>query len=228
VSYSYTVTATDTLATVRDAFVGLIQADAGSPVTASAAGVFTRIRLVAKVPGPDGDGTPISATVTTAAANTSGALLLLTPTNTGLCCASAAGTLITPTNPAVPGETINIIATGLGLVCGSAVANAIDFELNYIGYCSASPDPALSAIVDGAPYAGPAVNAPIGSVSSLVGGSTAQVIFASLMVGQVGLYQITLELSPDMTPNLQSQMTISQGLNTSNIVTIPVAVPTQQ
>jgi uncharacterized protein (TIGR03437 family) len=228
VSYTYTVTATDTLATVRDAFVGLIQADAGSPVTAYAAGVFTRIRLQSKIPGPDGDGTPISTTVTTATTNTGGALLLLTATNTTLCCASAAGTMITPANPAIPGETINIIATGLGLVCGSPVVNAIDFNLNFIGYCSASPDPALSAIVDGAPYKGPAVNAPIGSVSSLVGGSTAQVIFASLMVGQIGLYQVTLELSPNMTPNLQSQMTISQGLNTSNIVTIPVALPPQQ
>jgi uncharacterized protein (TIGR03437 family) len=108
------------------------------------------------------------------------------------------------------------------------VVNAIDFNLDYIGYCTASPDPALSAIVDGSPYEGPAVNAPIGSVSALVGGSTAQVIFASLMVGQIGLYQVTLELSPDMTPSLQSQMTISQGLNTSNIVTIPVGSPPQQ
>ena len=228
VSYSYTVVAGDTLATVRDKFVALINADAGSPVIAQAAGVFTRIRLQAKVPGPDGNGTPISATVTTPTTNTAGALLLLTPTNTGLCCASAGGTLITPANPAIPGETINIIATGLGLVCSSPVSNAIDFTMNFIGYCTASPDPALSKIVDGLPYQGPAVNAPIGSVSSLVGGSTAQVIFASLMVGQVGLYQVTLELSSNLTPNLQTQMTISQGLNTSNIVTIPIGLPPQQ
>ena len=228
VPYKYTVKATDTLASVRDSFVALINADAGSPVTAYAAGVFTRIRLQSKVPGPDGNGTPISTDVTTPTTNTGGALLLLTATNTGLCCASAGGTLITPENPAIPGETINIIATGLGLVCGSEITNAIDFNLNYIGFCSASPDPALSAIVDGTPYAGPAVNAPIGSVSSLVGGSTAQVIFASLMVGQVGLYQVTLELNANLAPNLQTQMTISQGLNTSNIVTIPIGPPPQQ
>jgi uncharacterized protein (TIGR03437 family) len=228
VSYTYTVAATDTLASVRDAFVGMINADTGSPVTAYPAGVFTRIRLQAKIPGPDGDGTPISTSTSTATTNTSGAMILLTATNTELCCASAAGTLITPENPAVPGETINIVATGLGLVCGSPVVSAIDYELNDIGYCTASPDPALSAIVDGAPYEGPVVNAPIGSVSSLAGGSTAQVIFASLVVGQIGLYQLTLELSPDMTPSLQSQLTISQGVNTSNIVTIPVAVPPQQ
>ena len=228
VSYTYTVTATDTLARVRDAFVGLINADAGSPVTAKAAGVFTRIRLQSKIPGPDGNGTPISTDVTTPTTNTSGALLLLTATNTALCCASAAGTLVTPANPAIPGETINIIATGLGLVCSSGITNAIDFNLNYIGYCSASPDPALSAIVDGTPFQGPAVNAPIGSVSSLVGSSTAQVIFASLMVGQVGLYQVTLELNANLTPNLQTQMTISQGLNTSNVVTIPIGSPPQQ
>jgi len=228
VNYTYTVTATDTLASVRDKFVALINADAGSPVTAQASGVFTRIRLLSKIPGPDGNGTPISANVTTPTTNTAGALLLLTPTNTGLCCASAAGTLITPANPAIPGETINIIATGLGLVCSSGITNAIDFTLNFIGFCTASPDPALSAIVDGVPYQGPAINAPIGSVSSLVGGSTAQVIFANLMVGQVGLYQVTLELSSNLTPKLQTQMTISQGLNTSNIVTIPIGSPTQQ
>jgi uncharacterized protein (TIGR03437 family) len=228
VSYSYTVVAADTLTTVRDHFVTLINADAGSPVTAQASGVFTRIRLLSKIPGPDGNGTPISANVTTPTTNTAGALLLLTPTNTGLCCASAAGTMITPANPAIPGETINIIATGLGLVCSSGITNAIDFELNFVGFCNASPDPALSAIVDGLPYQGPAVNAPIGSVSSLVGGATAQVIFANLMVGQVGLYQVTLELSSNLTPNLQTQMTISQGLNTSNIVTIPIAKPPQQ
>jgi len=228
VAYTYTVTASDTLASLRDKFVALINADAGSPVTAQAAGVFTRIRLQSKIPGPDGDGTPISTNVTTPTTNTGGAQLLLTATNTALCCASAAGTLITPANPAIPGETINIIATGLGLVCSSGITNSIDFELNFVGFCTASPDPALSTIVDGAPYAGPPVNAPIGSVSSLVGGSTAQVIFASLMVGQVGLYQVTLELSPNMTPNLHAQMTISQGLNTSNVVTIPVGSPVQQ
>jgi uncharacterized protein (TIGR03437 family) len=227
VSYSYTVTATDTLASVRDKFVALINADGSSPVNASAAGVFTRIRLQSKIPGPDGDGTPIVTNVTTPTTNTGGSQLLLTATNTVLCCASA-GTLITEANPAIPGETINIIATGLGLVCGSEITNAIDFNLNYIGFCSASPDPALSAIVDGTPYAGPAVNAPIGSVSSLAGGSTAQVIFASLMVGQVGLYQVTLELNANLPPNPRTQLTISQGLNTSNIVTIPVGSPPQQ
>lgn len=228
VAYTYTVLKTDTLETVRDQFVALINADAGSPVTATAAGVFTRIRLQAKLPGPDGNGTPVSATVTTPTTNTGGALLLLTPTNTGLCCANAGGTLVTPANPAIPGETINIIATGLGLVCSSGITNAINFQLNFIGFCTASPDTALSALVDGAPYHGPPVNAPIGSVSSLAGGSTAQVIFASYMTGQVGLYQVTLELSSNLAPNPRTQLTISQGLNTSNIVTIPVAAPPQQ
>ncbi len=228
VAYTYTVTKTDTLGSIRDQFVALINADPGSPVTAYAAGVFTRIRLQSKIPGPDGNGTPVSTNTTTPTTNTAGVQLLLTATNTGLCCANAGGTLITPANPAIPGETINIIATGLGLVCSSGITNAIDFTLNYIGFCTASPDPALSALMDGVPYQGPAVNAPIGSVSSLVGGSTAQVIFASYMVGQVGLYQVTLELSSNLKPNPQTQMTISQGINTSNIVTIPIGAPPQQ
>ena len=38
VTYTYTVLADDTLASVRDAFVALINADTGSPVTASRRG----------------------------------------------------------------------------------------------------------------------------------------------------------------------------------------------
>ena len=122
----------------RDQFVALINRRRFS-VTPSRRRV--RIRLQSKIPGPDGDGTPITTNVTTPTTNTAGAQLLLTATNTGLCCASPGGTLITPANPAIPGETINIIATGLGLVCGSTIANAIDFTLDFIGFCSASPDP---------------------------------------------------------------------------------------
>ena len=221
-SYIYTVVKDDTLSTVRDAFVALINADPDSPVIASRAGVFTRIRLRAKAPGPDGNGIPISAVVVNSSTNTTGDGLILTTTNTVLCCASAAGRPVTIANPAIPGETIIVYATGLGLVCASpVVASAVN-------YCSASPDAALSAIVDGAKYRGPTPNAPIGSVSGLLGNASVNVISASLLVGQIGLYEVVLEIGQSSIPSLQSQLTISQGLNTSNIVVIPIGSPPQQ
>jgi uncharacterized protein (TIGR03437 family) len=105
-SYSYTVTSTDTLATVRD---GLIKAVNKDPkVSASAGGVFTRVRLQARVAGKPGEGITYSATVS------SGAKLLLTPSGSALCCDNTG--LVTASSPAIPGEVITIYATGLGLV----------------------------------------------------------------------------------------------------------------
>ncbi len=42
---------------------------------------------------------------------------------------------------------------------------------------------------------GPAANAPFSDVSALVGGASATVISASLMVGQIGVYQVQLEIN---------------------------------
>jgi len=218
-TYNYTVVTGDTLTSIENNLVKVINADPNSPVTASAGGVDLNIRLQAKVPGPDGNGTAITAAVTTLTTNTSGAQLVLTATNTVLCCASVAGTLITADNPAVPGETINIYATGLGLVCASPIVN---------NFCSVIPDTALAAIVDGSKYQGPPANAPFASISATVDNAVATVISASLLVGQIGIYQVQLEISSGVTPDLQAQATISQGFNTSNIVVIPIASPPTQ
>ena len=128
----------------------------------------------------------------------------MTALNTGLCCANVAGARVTTDNPAVPGETIYVLATGLGLVL---------------------PDAAKNAIVDGSAYYGPAINDPNSSVSSLAGGSTATVISAGLMVGAVGIYQVVLELSTGLSTNPVTQLTISQDIYTSNIIAIPVVQP---
>ena len=79
-SYSYTVQASDTLASVRDALVVLINQD--PKVEAFAAVSFTRIRLRARVPGPDGNGIAFSGS------NSSGAQLIITAFNSQLCCAN--------------------------------------------------------------------------------------------------------------------------------------------
>jgi hypothetical protein len=198
-TYTYTVQSGDTLANVRDALIASINSNTQEKVIAFPAAAFTRIRLRAKVPGPDGNGLPISVSVAT------GAQVILTATNSGLCCANISGAPLTLDNPAVPGETIVIYATGLGLV---------------------NPDVASQAIIDGAIYQGPPLNDPQGPVSSLAGGSTANVLSAALKVGAIGLYEVVLELNSNIPTNPVAQVTISQSVFTSNIVTIPVVNPT--
>ena len=61
-SYTYTVQAGDTLTSVRDAFVALINANTEEEVVAVPEPAFHRIQLRAKVPGPEGDGITFSAT----------------------------------------------------------------------------------------------------------------------------------------------------------------------
>ncbi|HEY7337384.1 MAG TPA: hypothetical protein VH639_21005 [Bryobacteraceae bacterium] len=199
-SYSYTVQATDTLNTVRDALIALINANPSERVLAQAGGSFVRILLRAKVEGPAGNGIPLS----TSSTNNSGAspTLSLGLSNVVLCCANRAGAPITQDNPAQPGETFYIYATGLGLVNG--------------------PDGNLLPVPDGVPYNGPALNSANTFVSSLAGAKTANVISAGLAPGGIGLYQIVLELNPDTPPSTAAQLTISQDIYTSNVVTIPI------
>ena len=104
-SYNYVVKAGDTLASIRDGLIVEINND--PRVEAYAAGVFTRIRLRAREPGAEGNGIPYSAKVN------DGAQVILTATTPALCCANEG--VITEENPAVPGETIIVYATGLGI-----------------------------------------------------------------------------------------------------------------
>jgi uncharacterized protein (TIGR03437 family) len=196
--YYYTINANDTLESVRDGLIALINSNPEEQVVASPAGAFTRIYLQAKIPGPEGDGIPLS---TSASANAS---IVLTATNPTMCCANVAGALVTQNNPAVPGEIIEFYATGLGLI---------------------NPPEANAAIVDGAQYTGPAVNDPTAFVSSLINNTTANVVSAGLMVGAVGIYEVLLELGAGTVPSPAAQVTISQDIYTSNVVTIPVSNP---
>ncbi len=59
-SYTYTVQAGDTLTSVRDAFVALINANTEEEVVAVPEPAFHRIQLRAKVAGPEGDGIIVS------------------------------------------------------------------------------------------------------------------------------------------------------------------------
>jgi uncharacterized protein (TIGR03437 family) len=203
-AYTYTVQDSDTLASIRDGLIALIDNNPNEVVTASAAVAFTRIRLQAKVPGPEGDGIQITGSSTGPASGSAGDVTI-TALNTQLCCANVAGTPITQENPAQAGETIYVYATGCGLVV---------------------PESAKDAIVDGQAYQGPAANTAEDAVNALVGGSTATVVSAGLAVGMIGIYQVILEINSTITTDPYSQMTIAQDIYTSNIVTVPVYQPT--
>ena len=201
-AYNYTVQATDTLVTVRDAFITLINANPDELVTAAPAAEFTRMILTAKVPGPFGDGIAITVSASTGATTT------ISPLGNGVtCCASVAGARITPDNPAVPGEVITIYATGLGPVV--------------------LLDDSGPTGITGQVYQGPVLNAPLTAVDNVqVGGSTANVFAAGLKPGMLGVYELQVQLGTNLPTNPNTQMYIAQNVFTSNIVLIPVVAAT--
>ena len=216
-SYSYTVQSVDTLTSIRDALIAVIDADPDRVVNASPGAAFTRILLQAKIAGPEGDNIPLAASTvgatttttsgTTTSTTTAAASLALDINNATLCCSNVAGAPITADNPALPGEQFYIFGTGLGLTS--------DINGNLIGP------------TDGQPYPGPALNNANTTVSSLADSKTADVVSAGLLLGTVGVYQIVLQLNPDTPPTNFAELTISQDIYTSNIVTIAVGNPTQ-
>jgi uncharacterized protein (TIGR03437 family) len=194
-SYTYTVQSGDTLDNIRDALVGLINQD--PKVMATVAGVFDRILLAARVQGPEGDNIVYGATAST------GASVIMTAIGTQLCCANVAGSLITPQNPALPGEIIYVYATGLGLPeVSDATKNLIQTGIQY---------------PPGSPN-----TVPVAFVSSLAGGSTADVLSASLLPGSVGIFQVILHLNSSLASSDSTTLTIAQDIYVSNVVTFPL------
>jgi hypothetical protein len=192
--YSYTVVDGDTLATIRDNLIDKINAD--PKVQAFAAGAFTRIRLRARQPGPEGNDIIYSAK------SQDNAQVIMTATTPRLCCANSGP--ITQDNPAAPGETIIALATGLGLV---------------------TPEEGKQGQKTGEVYDGPALNTPVEFVSSLAGGKTANVLSAGMRPGFVGLFEVALELNSDLPTDAATQLTIAQDIYVSNIITFPLVNP---
>ncbi len=203
-SYVYTVKADDTLDTVRDAFVALINANPEESVVAVPVTAFHRFQLRSKIPGPAGEGTPYSAT--TAEGNNTTVSLILSGYSAQLCCSNVKDSRVTLDNPAVPGEEIYLYATGLGAV---------------------NPQAAQVVALTGERYSGPALNNPREFVSSLGSGSTAQVVSAGLEPGTFGLYKVVLEIGPGTSvgTNKYIGLTISQWIYTSNTVNVPIRDP---
>jgi uncharacterized protein (TIGR03437 family) len=171
----------------------LINSDPEALVNAVASPSFgQRLRLLAKIEGPEGNGIPFSAS------SSADSQLLLSAFNVATCCANFGP--VTQDNPAIPGEQIIVYATGLG------ISQPRDAELT------------------GAKYRGP-VTEPQEFVSSLAGGRTAQVLLATTAEGQVGTYELILELNNDLPSNPFTQLTIAQDVFVSNIVTVPIFNP---
>jgi len=198
--YSYTVQATDTLGTIRDALIEKINAAEEEKVRARKATVFTRVILEAKVPGFEGEGIAYSTK------SNEGSSVILSALSSALCCSNTEGAPITQDNPAKPGETIVIYATGLGIV---------------------QPDEAKFATVTGSKYHGPEENAPNAPVDAIAGGKTANVLTANLKPDMIGVFELRLQLNSDLPTNPQTQLTIAQDVYISNIVTFPVVNPAQ-
>jgi len=149
------------------------------------------------VQGPDGNGLPYNASAS------SGASVIMTAIGSQLCCAAVGGSLVTPQSPAAPGELIYLYATGLGL----PVLNDGNKDL----------------IQTGIPYPvdGP-VTFPASFMNSIAGGSTADVISATILPGAVGLYKVLLHLNPSLGTDPYAQLTIAQDVYVSNIITLPI------
>jgi uncharacterized protein (TIGR03437 family) len=197
--YLYTVQEGDTLASIRDGLVALVNQDPQVEAFSTGSSFFTRVRLRARVPGPAGNGIKIGP-----ASGTFGAAIL-TAFNGALCCANVAGSLVTQDNPALAGETIMIYATGLGAI---------------------KPDLARLAVKTGSQYDGLVLNEPVASVSSLAGGKTASILFTGMKTGTFALYEIQMEINPGQPTNPLTQLTIAQDIYVSNIATIPIFNPT--
>jgi hypothetical protein len=194
-NYNYTVQSTDTLDSIRDALIAQLVQD--PEVTAAAAGVFDRIIISARVAGPDGDGIPILATAS------SGADVTMTAFDSETGGANIANSPVTTDNPARAGELIIFYVTGMGL-------------------------PVLTSgnqpyIVTGMQYpVGAPITAPQQFANAIAGGSTADVIEATILPGAVGLNQVVLHLSPGLSSNGYTEVTVAQGAFVSNPVAISV------
>jgi uncharacterized protein (TIGR03437 family) len=196
-SYTYTVQSSDTLTSIAQGLINLINNPGDPLVTASLAGAFSRVVLTAKQPGAAGNGIPITTSVS------SSATVGVTAETGATCCNVTPGSSITTGNPAVPGETISVSATGLGFV-------------------SDPSNTAQNFTIAGQPYNGPQPNSAVNSVSATINGTTAQVVSAGFPSGSYSIYQVQLIIPSGQSTNSQSQLYIAQNAFVSNIVTLAV------
>ena len=204
-TYTYTVLSTDNLITVTTAIIGLINSAPDPQVYATATNEYTQILLTALVPGPAGEGTAVTVSVAAPSPVPSGssstAGLVLTAINANICCSNVGGTAVTNSNPAIPGEILYLLATGLGPTYPQDQST-------------------------GEVFPGGTANPPVVSVDTIVVGAVSgQVVNVALLPGLVGVYYVQFQLPQGLGTDLATQMHISQGAAVSNIVTFPVVAP---
>ncbi|MFL6452074.1 MAG: RICIN domain-containing protein [Bryobacteraceae bacterium] len=198
-NYTYTVQAGDTLNSIVNGLLALINADPN--VTAAAGGAFSRVVLTARQPGAAGTGIAVAGS---ASAN---ATVTVTAYTSTTCCNVVPNSPVTASNPAVPGELIQMDATGLGLI--------------------QTPDGNPVTVGAGQPYNGPVPNSAVNSVSATMNNETAQVISAGLAPGNIGRYSVQMIVPADLGSNGATPVYIAQNAFISNTVTLPVASQTQ-
>lgn len=199
-SYSYTVQTNDTLSNVQTGLVNAINSAPDPNIIAIAANEFDRVILEARIPGPAGEGISVASTAAAASTAASGSTATETITvyNPITCCDNIQGALVTTANPAVPGETVYVFATGLGPTTPA--------------------DQSSGEIFTGQSYY-PAVT-PVDSI--LVGGTSANIFSAFLVPGLVGVYEVLFQLNSGQVADALSQLTIAQQAHVSNVVTFAV------
>jgi len=207
VNYSYTVQSTDTLMSIRDALIATINADPNALVVASPASLYLRIVLTDKTPGAD----PNPPIIVTSAGST--ALITVTALNTADSSGNTTtvggnnltGLPVDNTNPAQPGEVIQLIATGLGTI---------------------APTDAANAAVTGQQFTYTGVNYPTVTVDDAqVDQFTADLVQTSYLPGSVGVYSVLLQLNSGVATNPLAQLYIAQSGYVSNFATINVLNP---
>ena len=201
-TYNYTTAPGDTLDSIRDNLVALINTD--PQVTAYASTEFDRIVLLARVAGPDGNGIVYGASASAGATET---MTVLGGSPSVLCCANIAGALITPENPAAANEIIYVYATGLGLPVVSPLNQGLITTGSIYPYGSPPTVPP---------------DLPCCFVSAIAGGSSADVLSSTLIPGSVANFLVELHLSPTLVTKWDTVLTIAQGVYVSYPVTIQV------
>lgn len=209
-AYSYVVTAADvtagTYTNLTQQLVNLINATDPN-VTASVGAVFNRVILTAKKSGSAGNGITVTATSQTSSSNTAAASALLLTAYVGTtCCVVTPNSPIIPTNPAAPGETIQVTGAGLGLVTDPT--NVAQGDLG-----------------TGDPYNGPVDNTTQSFVTATMGTTTAQTVNAFLPQGSYGTYIVDMIVPTTLSANSATTLNIAQNAFISNTVTIPVGSP---
>ncbi len=111
------------------------------------------------------------------------------------------GTPVTSSNPAAPGETILLWATGLG---SAALSGEAKDNLR-----AGVPNPQADA----------PVQIP---VTAEVNGIAAEVVSATLPQGSIGVYEVRIVLPADLPASEKAVLTVAQDGHPSNAVTIPV------